>query len=81
LIAISILLEDEKAAQKEIFDFAKKIAETFERHNQLIRKTKFDRDREHFWTQNIPSLAMQPALGGLVIEFEAKEFLYIASQN
>jgi len=80
LIAISVLLEEE-SAQQEIFDFAKKITETFKQHNQLIRNAKFDRDREHFWTQNIPSLAMRQTTGNLAIEFETKEYLCINSEK
>jgi hypothetical protein len=81
LTAIAVLREDEVAAQKEILYFAKDIAKAIDQHTQLIRRARFDRNRENFWRQQIPALAMQPTFGGLLIEFEAKECLCIADQN
>lgn len=78
LIAIATLLEDEIAAHKELSDFAKDIAETLDQHAHLIRSARYDPNRESFWRQKIPVLAMQPTFGGLVIEFEVKECLRLA---
>lgn len=81
LMAITILLEGEDSAQKELSDFAQDITKIVDKYTPLIRSATYDHNRQRFWMQQVSALEYKPTAGCLVIEFEAKECLEIAYQN